>query len=582
MQHPQEMPTTLTLEDRAALVLNALIGVADEDYNCIPFFSGHFKDRPAWMSHGNWDFGSSHGRLVNAVILARIMSGSDYGEDIEKQYRENLLSFFREDGLSYRRSTFTEDTIREHQAAFRESASMIDQRSVLMGLTTWYATTGDERAYEAAVRHCAALKRIARKERESWYYPASEYTETGWPSFDAVHTRLAVDPAAMWGRQIMGFVRFHKLTGNTDALELAENFAANIIYRSGVFNKDGSFNGALEYRNGHFHTRMGTLGALARFADFTDDAAIMQWVKDRYDWGLTQCTTFGWTPGDMHTQAYEHETCTLVDAVDTGITLARHGHVQYWGIVERFLRNHLTEAQMQSADWIDQRDDKSLDIPQHKTFYRVGDRLVGAFAGYAAPNDFVYDGPYGRGHIMDVQTCCLGAGTRGLFIAWNHIVTEQRGRVSVNFLLNRATEWLDIASWLPHHGRVELTVHKDIPDLWCRIPEWVPFGAVQLERHRGGNVSAATGRDVSWWKDTFIKLGPASAGERVTISFPVRERETRETAVDLEYQVQWRGDDVVGIAPAGTYYPLYANRAVLTDVPMRERDLRRVREERLL
>ena len=72
---PQErkklVPDTLTLEDRAAYSLNAMIGVADEDHGYIPFFSGFFQSDPAWMSHGNWDYGSSHGRLTDAVMLAR-------------------------------------------------------------------------------------------------------------------------------------------------------------------------------------------------------------------------------------------------------------------------------------------------------------------------------------------------------------------------------------------------------------------------------------------------------------------------------------------------------------------------------
>ncbi|UUZ85174.1 hypothetical protein LJK88_17300 [Paenibacillus sp. P26] len=101
-------------------------------------------------------------------------------------------------------------------------------------------------------------------------------------------------------------------------------FTALIIHRSGVFNPDGSFNDALAYRSGHFHTRLGTLDALARYAWFTRDASILHFVKKSYDWAVsTWCTSFGWTPGDMHDQAFEHETCSLVDLIATGITLAR-------------------------------------------------------------------------------------------------------------------------------------------------------------------------------------------------------------------------------------------------------------------
>jgi hypothetical protein len=104
----------------------------------------------------------------------------------------------------------------------------------------------------------------------------------------------------------------------------------------------------------------------------------------------------------------------------------------YWQVAEKFLRNHLVESQLTDTAWIYQLDTKARDIPGRKTFYKVGDRLRGAFAGYAAPNDFVYSGVKGRGHIMDVQTCCVASGARGLYDGWRSIVTEKRGRVRVN------------------------------------------------------------------------------------------------------------------------------------------------------
>lgn len=565
------MPDTLNLEDRAETALNAMINVADEDYGYIPFFSGFFQSDPAWMSHGNWDFGSSHGRLVDCILLARRMSGSNYGEETERHYRKNLLSFFRPDGLSYRRNTFDDVTVREHQARFEESASMIDQRSVILGLTSWLMDTGDESVKEYADLHVAALKRIARKERTSWYYPGSEYTAHGWPSFDAVHTRLAYDPAAMWGRQVMPLIRYHAVTGNQDAYELSENFVSNIIHRSGVFNEDGSFNAALGYRNGHFHTRMGTLNALARFADFTDDSCIISYVKKCFDWGLTQCTSFGWTPGDLEDQAYEHETCTLVDVIAIAITLAKKGYTEYWGVAERFLRNHLTEAQILDTSWIKQREDKSMDIPGEKTYCRVAERLRGTFAGYAAPNDFVYSGAHGRGHIMDVQTCCVASGTRGLYNGWQNIVTKQKnGRISVNMLLNKATAELDVLSYLPHEGKVELHIHKEIPELLIRIPEWTPFGGVEIVRASGEVAQHLSGRDVPWVKGCFILLKGAKPGETITVTFMQISRTTIEVAAGLFYETKWVGDEVVGISPRGTYYPLYSNRKVLKRAPMRD------------
>lgn len=564
-----EFPDTLDLEDRAKEAINAMLSIADEDYEYIPFFNANLMAKPAYMVHGNWDFGSSHGRLVDSLILARKMNGISEPFEIEKYYRRNLLSFFREDGLSYRRNTFDEATIREHQAEFVESASMIDQRAVIMGLTSWYQETQDENIRAYADRLCSALKRIARKEREGWYYPASEYTPRGWPSFDAVHTKLTVDPAAMWGRQIGPLLNYYLLTGNRTAYELAERFTHNIIYRSGVFNKDGSFNSALEYRSGHFHTRMGTLASLSHFAIHMIDFSIIEFVKRAYDWALKQCTNFGWTPGDLYDQRFEHETCSLVDAIDIGITLAKAGYVEYWGVVERFVRNHLTESQLLDISWIEDLDTKERDIPKRRTYYKVAQRIKGAFSGYSAPNDFVYSGEWGRGHIMDIQTCCIASGTRGLYIVWNSIITERDRRVYVNLLLNKDSEWLRLKSFLPHKGQIQIEIKKDIEELAIRIPEWTPYGAVRVYRKSEDKIYS--GREFPWYKRYFMLINSLKEGEILIITFPVAEYETEEIASGLKYKAKWRGDNVINISPEGVYCPLYKDKKILEKVPIKKR-----------
>lgn len=163
---------------------------------------------------------------------------------------------------------------------------------------------------------------------------------------------------------------------------------------------------------------------------------------------------------------------------------------------------------------------------------------------------------------MDVQTCCLGAGTRGLYVAWSSIVTEDSGRVWINLLLNHTSRWLTMKSWMPHEGRIDLEIRQGIPELLIRIPEWVPFGAVRMTVEGSGETTTKTGRQLPWVKKVFMKLGALKEGTRVTITFPLNERRTVEVASGLEYDVKWRGDDVIRIDPPGTYYPLYTNRRI--------------------
>lgn len=126
MQNPsitREWPDTLDLAARATLAFNAMQGVADDDYEGIPFFSGFLQSdaqHPAWMSHGNWDFGSSHGRLVDAIALVREMTGISGGAEIEERYQRNLLSFVQEDGFrcSQDQATAAQRAIAPGRAAY--------------------------------------------------------------------------------------------------------------------------------------------------------------------------------------------------------------------------------------------------------------------------------------------------------------------------------------------------------------------------------------------------------------------------------------------------------------------------------
>ncbi len=561
------IPATLLLEERAEQAMNAVTGLADSDLDGIPFFSADLLAEPASLHHGDYDYGSSHGRLTDACLLARQMSGESWWRETEERYKSTLLALLAEDGLSYRRT--------HPRGHWEANANLIDQRATLLALTTWYVDSGDERVREAADRLVAALKRIAVKERDAWYYPASEYKPGGWPSDNAIHLRLAPDPASFCGRYIMPLLRYHQATGNEDALELCGWFTRLITERSGVFLPDGSFNPALAYRSGHFHTRLGTLDGIARYAAFTGNHALTEFVRKPFDWALTQATAFGWTPGDLAGQRYEHETCSLVDLIGIGTTLARAGHTEYWTVVERFLRNHLTASQLADTAWVRSAPDRSLDTPGWVTHHRVGERVLGAFAGYGAPNDYVSDVVLGRGHTSDVQACCVGSGVRGLFTGWNAVVTGDERLVRVNLLLNRGSAFVDVLSHLPYEGRVDLDVRADCRELRLRTPPWAGYAHVAVARHPvSGPAVTASGRDPGLWApDGYLRLDRPRAGERITVTFPLVEDITEETAAGRVFRTRWRGDDVTGIEPEGRSRPMYSPRTLEPKAPEREHAL---------
>ena len=72
-----------------------------------------------------------------------------------------------------------------------------------------------------------------------------------------------------------------------------------------------------------------------------------------YRYARSQGTRFGFLPevvgrkGDV----ISCETCALMDFVGLGVTLANNGHPEYWGDVERMVRNQLLENQVADASW---------------------------------------------------------------------------------------------------------------------------------------------------------------------------------------------------------------------------------------
>ncbi|MGH3490595.1 MAG: hypothetical protein ACRDP8_22125 [Actinopolymorphaceae bacterium] len=561
------IPATLLLEERAELAMNAVVGLADVDHGHVPYFSANLLAKPAYLRYGDWAYGSTHGRLVDAAVLAGHVTGKDWWAETEEHYKKGLLSFFGADGLSYRQP--------HPKGSWEPNANLIDQRAAILALTTWFLATADPVVKEAADRHVAALKRIAVKDRDVWFYPASEYTPQGWPSTHAAKIHLAPDPASFSGRLIMPLLRYHQATGNTDALELCDWFTTLIVEKSGVFNPDGSFNSALAYRSGHLHTRLGTLDGIAKYAEHTGNHALTPFVQRGFTWALTQATAFGWTPGDLTEQRYEHETCSLVDLIGIGVTLARMGFSEYWTVVERFVRNHLTESQLVDLDWVESAPDRSQDEPGWITYYDVARRVRGAFAGYGAPNDFVADVALGRGHTADVQACCVGSGVRGLFTAWNAIVTGNEDLLRVNLLLTRRSRLVEVVSHLPYEGRVELTLRGDCRELRVRTPPWAGYAKLTVTRESAaGEVTTASGREPGQWaSDGFLRIADVRAGEKVRVCFPMTERTSVEVAAGQEFRTSWRGDDVTGISPRGSSRPMYDARPAGGVAPQRDFDL---------
>ena len=189
-----------------------------------------------------------------------------------------------------------------------------------------------------------------------------------------------------------------------------------------------------------------------------------------------------------------------------------------------------------------------------ETTVNVAQRVLGGFAGWSQPNDFVSKVM----HEWDLYTCCCAQGVRGLFNAWNNTVSVSGDQISVNLLLNHHSDAVDVRSWLPHAGTVKVTPRRG-GVIRIRVPEW-------LDVRQMTAVVEGTAVALIQPVPLFAQTPVVRAGQTVTFKFPLAEFERTERVLDVDYHARWRGDTVIQIQPQGSRVPLYQRGSASADV----------------
>ena len=536
-------PATLDLVARAEQALNHLGRMVDTRRDCEPYSLVYLLRDPPEAMHHPQDFGRLSGLYVEAFILARQMTGSDAHRDTESGLRNLLLSTLSdEDGLSWRPST----------PWSQPEATVLDQADSLRGLVAWYLEEHNPDLAVRIERMLQTLWKVCVRSDDFCYFPSSRFVEGGWDlSRPRFGSWLVNDLSHVVGPLITSILRYHDDTGSEIALSLGRGLVNFILYHSGAFREDGKWYGL-------FHDRAATIAGLIRYARIAQDPELLAWCQRMYDYGVTHGTRFGWFPELLtpHPQDTSPtcETCAIADMIEGAVLLANSGESQYWGWVERFTRNHLTQVQLRDVSWV--KAVHSAEDTDRSTFREVPQRSVGGFAGWSLPNDFV-----GLRHYPDrlleqhpeladatMMNCCSAAGLRGMYYAWSATTAEQDGIVQVNLTMNRNSPWVEVIDSQPFEGRVDILIH-DARTLLLHVPDWARVMRVRL--------SVDGVQTHNKWEGSYLELTGLRPWQTVSLNYPLRELEEQVRVGESEYGVRWKGDTVVGISPDGTVLPLY-------------------------
>jgi DUF1680 family protein len=238
------------------------------------------------------------------------------------------------------------------------------------------------------------------------------------------------------------------------------------------------------------------------------------------------------------------ELCEVADMVGLALKLTQAGAGNYWEDADRWLRNQYVEGQLthnQLRVFLDNLHARELfrERPVEPWESDEIERAVGGFSISSLPNDWGLK----MGHA-----CCTGNASRTYYWIWDSILTKQDDLTKVNLLLNRASPWLDVDSYLPYEGKVVLKI-KATPAVAMRIPQWADRDRVTCKMN-------GTGRDFAWSED-YVEVRDLNAGDVVTVEFPIREETTFSVIGDKPFKLTLKGNTVVDIDPEGKLCPLY-------------------------
>lgn len=477
--------------------------VVDLRREFVPYYRNCVYFGPTKLAHAQWDVPHCVGRLVDLMMI--------WEASVNRRVKdERVLMGLRE----LLHESILEDHLAHFPAYCRESKEIDwhSQREVLLSLLGLSSQRNDETSLA-----------LAQKLVKSYY---EHYLRQAVP-MDAMNS----------GRFIEALLNYHRLTNDPMALDLAQQLA-DFFYDS-YFDDKGTFP-----TPGNDQATLQTVGELIDFGIYTNQAKYVHKGKRIIDTGLwTIRTKFGFI---FENEGPRGELNCSGDLVKAEIMLGLNGYPEYFDDAERVLRNHMLASQYLDPSIATGPTAKEAGVKDNdeEMFTNASVRALGGFA-FTLPNDLIEPG---ISEAADVPADMVGGVTHGIVAIWNHIVTEDHQGLHVNFLLSKNTPEINVRSYLPVQGRVELEV-KSKKTLLVRIPQYVHRDKLTVKVDKENLTKRFVG--------PYLMIARQKLGSTIVIEFDQEIRIEEETSSGVTYRVEWLGDTVWNITPAGKQVPLY-------------------------
>jgi hypothetical protein len=600
-RYMDNVPDTLDLAERAKLAINALTSITDPAADSEVFWFGNFYRNPPVLMHDFNDWVQLAEGLQEALPLLRSMTGSNLNDHVDPAWMTTLLKSIGPDGLVYiplegrpwgRLNSSEVDPVWKPDGS---TARFSDDRSITqfttgevcartIGTMTLYYQRDKNLLWREGAQKMVDRLSALTVDKGEYAYLMGSYVPNARVAPDA---RMPFDfMAEEWdGRMIQGLAQFYRATGYGPAAELAGKFNRFYRFHSRYYDERGrflpepqfagifaKFGGKGMTLGGHAHAHTIGLMGMLEYAVAVNDRDTLEFVRSSFDWAKAQNEAFGasslvgWFP-EFYAPTYPYcESCTNGDMFGLAVKLTEAGAGDYWDDMDRWMRNHFSEAQLTSVDWVYPMS-KALPpspVKSNETAERVPERNLGAWSGWADPNGWSLRPGSEYPGIVGFQHCCTGNAPRGLYYVWNHMIRRKGEQLQVNLLLNRASRDADVYSSIPYEGRVEIKLKQNFRQLGVRAPEWVARQSPLLTCKVN-----ETSRSLHW-DGRYVQAGAVKPGDRAVFTFPITERTVKERIGPATYSLLVKGNTVLSIDPPGKHGPFYEGRGKGNRTPWRQ------------
>ena len=577
------VPDTLDIAERAKLCVNTMTSIADANADQEVYWLATFYQNPPVMRHDFSDWVQSVEGMMEALPLVRVATGSTQNDHVDATWMRVQLKTIGPDGIAYIPIKGRPWSLQSVPRAYEEPVWKADGSTVAMNdpavtqlgsvesshraiatMTVYYLRDKNPMWKAEIEKMITRLSQIAVDRGDYAYFPAGSFLPGGKYGADApMPTGIMAEELS--GRIIQGLAQYYQATGYEPALRLAGKLAKYLRSHGEYYAPDGAWlfsptekqwiktwNPDQLVYGGHGHGHGVGLTALLEYGVAAQDKGTIDFVRAAYEWAKSNYSSpsIGFFPEWFLPRYDACETDTIADMLAMALKMSAAGIADYWDDADRWTRNHFSESQITNADWINRLAERSpqKSVAWNETGDHVADRSVGAFAGWSTANDFGVETPK---HPRSIQHCCTGNSARTMYYIWQNILTYDQGTLRLNLLLNRASEWVDVCSYIPYEGKVEIVVKKPLSAGLVRVPEWVSPNDQEVA------VTTAAGNRQFNWEGRYLNLGSAKPGEMLTVIFPISTHRTTETIGNVLYTLEIKGNTVVSIDPPGKNGPLY-------------------------